>query len=345
MPFDGQERGVVRVGLADRRQEIERVLPTMLAMGRGDRSERLAGLSLGGACRRQIRGEDLVEFDGAVLPADLHPPQRPTLSLERRAQTAVDPVRDQEVGVKGTGQALDPSGRVDAVGDAGEVEAIGGADEAEDDRAVVNPDADPRDDNAVWQHCEVLLGEAADLVDHRQRSTDRVVGVAGEEGHQTVAHELVDDPALLVDRRDDRGEEGVDEGEGLARAQLLGEAGERAEIDEEHRDIALTVVTDLRDRDVLDLGEVELALGDKALKSGEEGELPVVKAKVVEGDGGVVAEEFEEMALPAGQGRLGLDEDRRAGVGPVAEAKDAVTGAMDALLPRRPGECPPTPPT
>lgn len=135
-----------------------------------------------------------------------------------------------------------------------------------------------------------------------------------------------------MDRGDNGREEGVDEGEGVARAQLLGEAGEGAEIGEDDRDVELGVVADRGHGHVPDLGDVEQALGDEALEGGEQGELAVVQAEVVERDRGVVAEELQEVALPARQRGRGLDEDSGARVGAMAEAKHAVAAAMDPLL-------------
>ena len=57
-----------------------------------------------------------------------------------------------------------------------------------------------------------------------------------EDGHDGVADELLDHPAVRLDRRLPAGEAGVDDGAGVLRVQLPGDDGEVDEVGEEDAD-------------------------------------------------------------------------------------------------------------
>src|SRR5437764_7729925 len=144
-------------------------------------------------------------------------------------------------------RALNARGDVDRVADDRELEPATAADRTGDHRSGVDADADPQ------LAAVALLDRVGDLA----RGLERAIGVVGqvlggaEDAHHSVADELVRVAAVPGDDGDDAAEEVVQACDRLARARVLGERREVANVDEQHGDLGL-------------LGLERLALGQHA---------------------------------------------------------------------------------
>jgi hypothetical protein len=115
---------------------------------------------------------------------------------------------------------------------------VGAGHRADQDLAGV--DADAQADSVV----RVLLAEVAECRLHRERRSDRPVGVVlvsdrcPEQRDDRVPEHLVDDTAVVLDVGDEPSERGVDEPLDLLGVTMLGERGEADQVGEQHGDHA-----------------------------------------------------------------------------------------------------------
>ena len=218
--------------LLEGRGSLFEASPTVLVHGQAVKLEEFGQL---GEATLVVEVEDLVHRDRLRLALDDHLVD--DAAAVGAAQLAEGVFADQDLRAVGLARAFEPRGEIHAVADHGEIHALGRADIAGDQAVGIQTDPDVYRRLSLRGAANVPLGQNAD---HADRGADRAILVVfvghrhAEAGHDRVADELVEHPAVLLDALDHQREVLVQQAHGRRRPEPLGHRGKAADVGEQH---------------------------------------------------------------------------------------------------------------